>query len=103
MGLFLKEKLSKKERKAQNKVKQFELSIEELEELVFYEKARKQRSMEAQMWGIQADGARQRVMERLAINPDEYQIDWSQVFQTGGKVFVSKLPPKPKVIEETKK
>lgn len=94
--MFFKDKKKLKHLKVPKDQKQFDLTNEEFEELVFFAKERKIREMEMQFWAIQLTHIRQRIMERCGLKADEWNVDWENVYDTG-KVFAIKLP-KPKVI-----
>lgn len=81
----------KKNDKVKDNRKQFELTNDEFEELVFYARERKIRQLEVEFWTTLGITLKQRVMQRLAINAQKVSVDWESVFDTG-KIFVMPLP-----------
>jgi hypothetical protein len=76
--------------------KQYTMSREEIEEIVFYEKCKVQHQIEMGTWSQLADKVRQTFLIRCGLNPNEYHVDWSQILETG-KITAIKIeqPPVP--------
>ena len=72
------------------------LTHEEQEELIYYLREATSRNLEARFWNKQAEGVEKKVLARLDINPEEYEIDWSGSVE-GGKISYKK---KEKHVEE---
>lgn len=86
----------------QPKPKQFTLTDEELMELNFHDRLKKEREMEMRFWDLQLNLCRQRILERLALKPEEFQFNWQEVYSTKTLLAYKTPPPKP-VVEEPKK
>ena len=72
------------------KSKKQNLTHEEQEELVYYLREATSRNLEAQFWNSRAAQVERRVLERIGINPNEYEVDWSDSMNKGTISFHKK-------------
>lgn len=76
------------------KPREFHISPEELSELSFDVQNLKAKQIEVDMWNAVIHGLQERVSKRLALNKDEVEIDWSQIFPDGILLVRKKAVPK---------
>lgn len=74
------------------------LTNPEREELVYYLREATCRNMEANMWNERAGVVERKIIARLAVDPNKYDIDWSKSVDEGKITY----KPKEQNVETTK-
>lgn len=71
------------EKLKQKLTKKYTMNKAEIEEIVFYERAKAQHEIEMQTWSQLADQARIRFLHRCGLDPKEWHINWENLLETG--------------------
>ena len=79
------------------KPKEFRISPEELSELSFIVQNFKARQIEVEFWNNSIGSLQRRIAIRLALNKDDIELDWSQIFPDGKILVRKKAVPKVEV------
>ena len=76
------------------KPKEFRIDPEELSELSFDVQNLKAKQIEVDMWNVVIQNLQRKITQRLAINKDDLERDWSQIFPEGKLLVRKKAVPK---------
>lgn len=69
--------------KTKDSTKHASLTDEEREELVYYMREATSRNIEANMWNAKAGIVEKKVLSRLDLDPNKYEINWSESIHKG--------------------
>lgn len=87
--------MSKKIKKDHN-IKTLSLSPAMMGDLLFILKPLKERQMEMVFWSKELKGTENEILTSLGLDPNKWDCNWQQAFQTG-KLVCNKIP-EPKVV-----
>lgn len=68
---------------SKTKEKKSSLTHEEQEELVYYLREATSRNLEAQFWNMKAGSVERKILARIDVDPNEFEVDWSQSMEKG--------------------
>jgi hypothetical protein len=79
------------------KPKEFRINPEELSELSFDVQNLKAKQIEVDMWNVVIQNLQNKITQRLSLNKNDVELDWSHIFPDGIILVRKKVVPKVEV------